>query len=239
MASSAFAKAMEKKKNGAKLLQKAREAENNSFELPEIPDDKYIVRVKATVGVTPNKNVPFVEFKWTIVDGDFYGKGYRETFYLENEDLERLEKTFDRLGRTLKVLLGDEDLAFEDFAQLEELVKQVDKTTPHARIQVKNWTGKNNNKGITAYFNDLVEVVDDDNQDGDTDTDTDDSDSGDNDSDSDNEEIVSKGMSVIYDGEEYKVSTSSPRTKTCTLVSVDDASVKVKDVAWTDVEVLS
>jgi hypothetical protein len=228
MASSAFAKAMEKKKNGSKLLQKAREAENMDFSVPEIEDGSYIVRVRAKVGVTAKKMVPYAEFRWTVVDeSGYYGKGHKETFFLENEDLERLEKTFDRLGKTVKVLLGRQDIELESFDQLEEYIAEIDAARPHARVSLKNWEGKNGN-GITAFFNERVVPQ--------AETETAAMVEAPNEVDHVQVEIVEKGNTVIYDGEQYEVITSSPRNQTATLKAED--GTKVPNIAWTELEVI-
>jgi hypothetical protein len=231
MASSAFAKAMDKKKNASKLLQKAREAEQNSFEMPEINDGQYVARIRAGVGVTPNKGVPYVEFKWTIVDDEEYtGKGYRQTFFLENDDSEKLDKTFTFLGRALKALTGLDDLDLDDFGAVEEIVNEIDSEKPHCRISVKNWE-HNGKRGMTTYFNERVEVVTENDHPTDTEAGADDTASTPTSND-----IVEKGNTVLHEGSEYKVVTSSPRYKTCTLQ--DEDKNRVDNVAWDEVEVI-
>jgi hypothetical protein len=222
MASSAFVKALDKKRNGENLLKKARDAEQQDFSPPEIPDDNYVARIRAKVGVTPNKNVPYAEFRWTISDDSgFYGKGYRQTFYLEDEDAEREEKNFEFLGKTLKVLTGNNELELESFDQIEELVKDIDAANPYCKITVKSGMGKKN-KWMSAYFNERVEVASDEPTPDNTQSET----------------IIQKGDLVIYDGNEYEVMVSSPRAKTATIRSVD-TDEKTSNIPWNQLEITS
>lgn len=236
MASAAFQKALDKKKNAAKLMQKAKEAENSSgdFSVPEIEDGNYIARVKAGVGVTPKAGVPYVEFKWTIVsnadgtDSEFEGKGYRQTFFLNDHegDLEREEKTWEFLGKTLKACLSP-NIEFESAEDLEDLCKQITEEKPHVNISVKSGEGKKG-RWISAYFNRRIHV---------TQVDPTDAPAAQDDTPSD-ADVIKKDDKVIYDDGEYVVVTSSVRTETCTIKSVDDPSVRHSNVSWQDLEVL-
>ena len=74
MASQAFTKALAKRKQSRKLMKKARDAERPDFSMPKIEDGTYIARIKGKVGVTPNKGIPYADFKWVIVDGETHAK---------------------------------------------------------------------------------------------------------------------------------------------------------------------
>jgi len=234
MASAAFQKAMEKKKNAAKMMQKAKEAENSSFEVPEIEDGNYIAKVKAKVSVTPKKGVPFAEFKWTIVsnaDGspsEYAGKGHRQTFFLDGyDDIEREEKTYEFLGKTLKACISP-DIDFEDADDLERLCEQITKENPHVNITTKTFDSKSG-KGISAYFNRRITVTQDTPTTADAATDA----------PSDAEDVISKDDHVIYEGAEYIVVTSSVRTEQCTIKAVDDPNNRYNNIPWGELEVLS
>jgi hypothetical protein len=197
------------------------------FSVPEIPDGSYIVRVRAKVGVTAKKMVPYAEFRWTVVDeSGFYGKGHKETFFLENEDYDRLEKTFDRLGKTIKVLVGRQDIQLETFDELEKFMEEIDAARPHARVTLKNWEGKNGN-GITVFFNERV-VPEGDAEVASTEPL--------NETDHVQAEIVEKGNLVIYQDEQYEVLTSSARYQTSTLKAED--GTKIPNIAWSELEVI-
>lgn len=233
MASAAFQKAMALKKNANKMMKKAKDAEqsNVNFEVPEIEDGQYIARVKAKVGITPKKGVPYAEFRWTIVsaadgtDTPYVGKGHRQTFFLDGyDDLEREEKTYEFLGKTLKACLSP-DVEFEDASDLEALCEKITAEAPHVNISTKTFEGKNG-KGITAYFNRKVTVTQQTPSDAPADAPSDPSDA------------ITKGDKVIYQEAEYEVVTSSVRTETCTIKSVDDGNVRHNNVAWGELEVL-
>jgi hypothetical protein len=243
MASAAFSKALDKKKNAAKLLDKAAKAEaGGDFSTPDIPEGDYLARVKGSCGVTPKKGVPFVEFKWTIVEGEYTGKGYRETFYLENDDAENEEKTWTRLGKTLKILSSRDVVTFEDAEEMEELINEIDTETPHVQIKVRRWQtnkdkeaeaagGDYTESGLGVYFNKRVEVQ----APVDTPAERKQTVSQDDVADSN---AFKKDDAVIFDGEEYIVVTSSVRNETCTIKSVDDANNRHKDIAWGELELL-
>lgn len=240
MASAAFSKALDKKKNAAKLLDKASKAEmGGDFSTPDIPADEYLARVKATAGVTPKKGVPFIEFKWTIAEGEYKGKGYRETFYLEDDNADREEKTWNRLGKTLKVLSTRDTVTFEDFDELAEVVNEIDEDTPLCKIKTTRWQNKKDKEteaetgiyvesGLGCFFNKRVEVVPQD--------------EGITSAEVGEEQMAEIGFkkddAVIYDGEEYVVVTSSARHETCTIKSVDDPNNRHKDISWADLELL-
>ena len=225
MASVAFQKALAKRKDAAKLMQTAQDAERPSFEVPNLPDAEYLVRVKATCGVSPNKGIPFVEFKWTITEGEYQGKGYNKTYWLENEDPEREEQDWTRLGRDLKTLLGVTDVTITDEQELNDLIEQVDNDTPYIQARTKSTT-KGDKTYLNIFFNKRVEVedsintvpVDEDGQAGD-------------------EVVVAKGNSVIYNGTRYEVVSVNPRERTCTLTN--DTDGKQQGISWSAVEVLS
>ncbi len=243
MASAAFGKALDKKKNAAKLLDKASKAEKGGdFSTPNIPEGDYVARVKASCGITPKKSVPFVEFKWTITEGEYTGKGYRETFYLEDSDVEREEKTWTRLGKTLKILSAREMVTFEDAEELEEIVNEIDTETPHVQIKARRWQtnkdkeaeaagGEYVESGLGVYFNKRIEKAPEPEvgYTGRQPTE------GDDVADSNQ---FSKDDAVIYDGEEYIVVTSSVRNETCTIKSTDDPNKRLKDIGWGDLELL-
>lgn len=235
MASAAFQKAMEKKKNAAKMMQKAKEAENTSanFEVPEIEDGNYIARIKAKVGITPKKGVPYAEFRWTILsngdgtDSEYVNKSHRQTFFLDgNDNLEMEEKTYEFLGKTLKACTSP-DVEFEDADDLEALCERITKEAPHVQITIKNFTGKNG-RGITTYFNRRINVT----QDAPTQV-------ADAVADAPSDDVISKDDHVIYEGNEYVVVTSSVRSEQCTIKSVDDPNNRYNNIPWGELEVLS
>ncbi len=242
MASTAFSKALDKRKNAAKLLDKANKAEvGGDFSTPDIPADEYLARVKGSCGVTPKQGVPYVEFKWTIADGEYKGKGYRETFYLEDKDPEREEKTWNRLGKTLKVLSTRDVVTFEDFEELAAVVGEIDDETPLCKIKTTRWQTKKDKEaeaesgvyvesGLGCFFNKRVEVQQDEPADGEA------SDEGPKDTAVG--PAFKKDDPVIFDGEEYVVVTSSVRYETCTIKSVDDPNNRHKDIAWAELELL-
>jgi hypothetical protein len=240
--SAAFSKALDKKKSALKMLDKASKAElGGDFSVPNIPADEYLARVKAKCDVTPKKGVPFVEFKWTIVDGEYKGKGYRETMFLgESDNPERDEKTWTRLGKTLKVLSTRDVVTFEDFDELAEVVNEIDEATPLCHIKTTRWqnakdkehevkTGEYKESGLGCFFNKRVEdkaEPQDSSQDEPGYTDKPSTDG------------FGKDDAVIYEGEEYVVVTSSVRNETCTIKSFEDPNIRHKDVPWGELELL-
>lgn len=176
MASAAFTKALLKKNNAKELAKAVREAKSGGFTLTHIDDGKYIVRVKGECGISPNKDIPFVDFKWQVVaaeDGtetEFKGKGSNKSFYLENEDEEVEQKTWANLGKTLKVLSSRPDIDNFDMQDLEAIVEEINTEAPYVRVSLKKWQKKKVNpdtgdevvekEGYNIFFNEQVEVVD-------------------------------------------------------------------------------
>lgn len=234
MASSQFAKSLAKRKTTAKLLQKAKEAEVNSgFEIPEIEDGKYVARIKAESGQTPKKDVPFVSFQWTIVDDSpFHGKGYNQTFFLENEDYEKLEKTYERMGKSFKAILGTSEIDLETPEDIEDRIADINEQKPLVRITIKNteWQDK---RYMNTFFNERV--YEDDSTSNDA---VDSSDSDDTQDSAAQDVVFQKDDNVIYEAEEYVVLTSNPRNNTCTLKSLETKE-KVTGVSWDDLELLT
>lgn len=240
MASSAFSKALDKKKNAARLLDKANKAEvGGDFSTPDIPEGDYIVRVAASCGVTPKKGIPYVEFKWRIAEGEYQGEGYRETFYLEDDNAEREEKTWIRLGKTLKVLSSRDVVTFDDMEELAEVVNEIDKENPVCKGKATRWQtnkdkeaeaegGEYTESGLGFFFNKKVELAEPEATRQPTTSQDDVSDS----------QEFRKDDPVIYDGEEYIVVTSSVKNETCTIKSADDPNTRLKDIAWADLELL-
>lgn len=205
MASVAFQKAIAKKKNAAQLMKSANEAESGGdFSAPEIDDGAYIFRVSATCGMTTNKNVPFVELKWKIEDDSpFNGKGWNKTHYLENDDPDKEEKAWARLGKDLKTLTGEEiDLSSGE--DIDRIVDQINQSNPLVKGRIKN-TEQDGKTYLNIYFNELLDY--------------------------EVEVTYSKGDSVIYDGEEYTVSSVNPRDKTASLSGVTG---KKSNISWSD-----
>ena len=155
MASAAFTKALAKRKQSRKLMKKAREAERPNFELPKIEDGTYVARVKGKVGVTPNKGIPLVDFRWVIMDGEYKGKGWNMTYFLEGKDAEQEERTWENLGNTLKVLSTREDVDAWEIEDLEDIVKEITEELPLCRINIKYWKGATS-EGYNCYFNELL-----------------------------------------------------------------------------------
>ena len=139
MASQAFTKALAKRKQTRSLMKKAKGAEKPDFSMPEIEDGNYVARIRGKTGVTPNKGIPFVDFKWVIVEGPDKGKSWSQTFYLEGRDLEQEERTWDFLGRALKTLSSREDVETWEVEDLEGIVKEINDELPTCRINIHTW----------------------------------------------------------------------------------------------------
>lgn len=169
MASAAFTKALLRKDNAKDLAKQVREAKAGGFTLPHIDNGKYIARVKASCGISPNKNIPFVEFKWNVVanedgtDTPFKDKGSNSSFYLEDEDQEREANNWKYLGKALKVLSSRPDIDNFDMQDLETIIDEINAEAPFVRVQLTKWQMKNGEtvtkEGYRCYFNEKVDVV--------------------------------------------------------------------------------
>lgn len=157
MASAAFVKALEKKKNMSKMLNASKEAEKKgAYTLPEIRDGSYICAVRAECGVTPNKNVPYVKFLWSIVDdSEFNGKGADKTIFLGDDDEARCEKAFTSLGKSFKILLDTDELDIQSAADVPALVDAINADKIYARTAIKRWE-KGDKWGYNVFFNERV-----------------------------------------------------------------------------------
>lgn len=230
MASNEFIKALGKRKNIQERLKNAKNAERNSYALPDIPDGNYFARVKLIGKVNPKNGVPLLEIKWTIVDdSEWNGKGSTDTYWLQNDDPEREEKTWDILGKALKTLTGENDLELEEVGDLAAYIDSINDSNIVAEISLKRWKSAKGKEGFNVFYNGIYDNADDDS--------ADDDDTADDDPTVDAE--IVKGNVVEYDGEEWVVVTSNERDQTCSLKSTDDPKKKVTDIAWSDVEYLA
>lgn len=228
MPSVAFQKALAKKKDAVKLMQTAQDAEKKSFAAPTLPDAEFLVKVKATCGVLPNKGIPFVEFKWLITEGEYAGKGHSKTYYLEDEDPEREAQNWERLGKDIKTLLGVSEISITDEGELNDLIERIDNETPHVRSRTKSTESKGKTY-LNIYFNKREEVA--------ADATTTVVDAAVSDATPvDLSFTVAKGQKVIYKAAQYEVVSTNPREKTCTLTN--DTDGKQQGINWSDVEVL-
>lgn len=211
MASTAFEKALAKRKQTRSLMKKAREAERPDFSMPKIEDGSYIARVKGKTGVTPNKGVPFVELRWVIAEGEYKGKGWRMTYFLEGRDLEQEERTWASLGSALKTLSTRDDVESWEIEDLDPIIKEITEDAPLCRISLKNWKGEKS-EGINCYFNEYIDETDE-------------------------AEAIEVDDYVIYDDgdgdEEYVVLKVNTKRQTATIKKDDDdveLTVKLADL---------
>ena len=213
MASSAFKKALAKKKQARKLMETARKAETNSFEAPDIGEGgEFVVRVKARTGITPNKGIPFVEFKWVITEGEHTGKGYRETVFLTADDPEQEERSWTKLGRALKVL-SDAAADSWELADLDDIVEDINDDMPVCRASLKPWKSEKS-KGINCFFNARVAVIDDDTE------------------DNDDFEVKDYVLHTPEDGEESEFQIAEINGTTATLTDTSDDTNTIDDVPF-------
>lgn len=159
--SSDFAKRLTRNKSAKTRFKKAKEARPGEFTAPEIPNGNYVARCSVSAGNTKKDGTPFVSIKWVIVEGEHAKKSWSQDFYLEGDDEDRVQKTWDALSKAIQVLAGIDDEVMEEFESWEmedliEVLEEIDKEAPYCRIGIRNWKGEKSS-GITAYFNALVD----------------------------------------------------------------------------------
>lgn len=163
-ASSDFRKAMKKSKTAKKMLTEAKKERPGSYSCPDIEKGNYIVRVRAEAGKTPNQDTPFVRFPWTIVTGEYAGKSWSDTIYLEGDDEDRVQMSWNRLSKTIQVLCGIDEDELEDFESwgIDEIcdkLDEIDEAAPYCRAGISPWES-NGKSGLNIYFNELVDEAD-------------------------------------------------------------------------------
>lgn len=156
MATSQFERALAKKKDAAKRLDEAKKAKpsGGNFQPPTIEDGSYIAEIGASTGVSPNANIPFIRFDWKVLEGDYEGTAFNETIFLQADDEEREQKSWDKLSRSLQVLTG-EDADSWDIGHLGDIIEDIDSAKPKCRIGLRNWKGQKSS-GISVFFNELL-----------------------------------------------------------------------------------
>lgn len=158
MATSQFSKALANKKQA---MAKMREVEQKVFTLPTIADGEYTFAVDAECGVTDNKGIPYVKFNWSVQDeGPAFGKGNNQIFWLDGDDEEQVEKTFQRLAGAFMSLLDLTEVTVDDPQDIEQLVDMVndEDNKTYATGKLSNWTSASGKKGFNLYFKKRVAV---------------------------------------------------------------------------------
>jgi hypothetical protein len=252
-----FAKTMGRNKENLNRFNKSKGARPNDFGPPDIEDGLYIARVTAEAGKTPNKGVPYVRFRWMVLEGEFAKTAYWEDYYLEGADEDRVQKSWDGLSKAIQVLSGLQDEDMDNFekwtiADLCEVLDEIDSEAPKCKIRVRNWTSdKTGKSGVSCYFVSLVDeqpsdskkASDDDDgsseDDSQSDSDDDGSDNGDDDPQTDDSQDVEieKDDIVLYKPRgsreeiECKVTSSNKAKQECSLKEVDGTKI-YSNVAW-------
>jgi len=174
MASSAFSKAVKKKK---KRFEESKKAKPGEFTIPKL-DGTYTARVRAEAREVKLKDgsgvAPVVRFPFTIIQGEDKGKSYYKELWLVNEDEEKEQKSWDSLSKCLQTLAGVDmdDMTIED---LEDTLADINEEEPVCSIHCKPWES-NGKAGLNVFFNELLDDEDED-------TDVDDEDEDDEDDD--------------------------------------------------------
>ncbi len=155
MASSAFVKAM----SGSKAaIRKMKDAKPREYTRPSIENGTYIFAVDAEIGVTPNKEAPYIKFNWSIQDdGPEKNKSSNSVFFTQNDDPDKEAQTLDNLALAFKALLDLEELNVQDAVDLEDLVAKVNEEKCYCRGKLKNW-GDSEKGGFNVYFQEKLIV---------------------------------------------------------------------------------
>jgi len=188
------------------------------------------------------------EFRWTIARGAFKGKSHTKQIWLDNENSDKEQDSFDNLSKCLQIL--DYDMDEYEASDLMDIANEITKEKPLMKIGVKNNTvddTKYLNSWFTALVDDEDEEEDEDEEaekeeDEEEETaDEENEEEEDEDSEDDEEEEeeeedyenVEKGNSITYKRQKYKVTSSNQRKETCTLKH--KMGKVLKDVKWGEV----
>lgn len=159
-----FRKAMDRNKEAQKRFKESKKARPGDFAAPEIDDGRYIARVSAEAGKTPNQAVPYVRIRWMIVTGEYAKTSWMTDFYLEGKNEEQTQRNWDQLSKAIQVLADISDEQMEEFenwsmADLCDVIDEIDANAPLCKVRLKNWKGEKSS-GLNCIFLELVDADD-------------------------------------------------------------------------------
>lgn len=239
MATSAFAKAFEKK--AQKVFSEAKKhkhREGNSFGPVDIPDGSYSAIVTLDTSV-PTKGsmegVPIVRAKGQVTTGPYEGKEPSQSYFCEGkppvpEGSDEMPTAEQQLLALLAWLLPD--IQIDDISQVSDAIDLVNERRPLAIIGIRNTKSKNTGKDYqNLYFNKLVKPVTAEGEikaQASTTTETSEAPT------EDTTYVPAKGDMVFIDGDEsgteYEVVQVSQSKQTANVV--DSEGSKTNGVAW-------
>lgn len=160
-ASKGFLKALKKNKQNQKRLAKAKEERpSQGYQLPKIDDGQYIARLGAEAAQTENDGTPYVRINFSILEGEFKGKGHSKVYFLDGEDEEKVQGNWDRLSKDIQRIQDYTDDSMEDFGEdIDDFVEEVDtidEEAPVVKITIKNST-KNGKDYLNVYFDERLD----------------------------------------------------------------------------------
>lgn len=160
-----FAKRLAASKVAQKRLKKAAKARPSEYSIPEIENGTYICRIGVSTRIFEKTNCPIISIHWAVVEeGEYKGVHHQMDFWLEGDDEDKVQKTWDNLSRAIQVLANLDEEDMESFAEwsmsdLIGVLDEIDKAAPLCKVRIKNWKGEKSS-GLNAYFNELVDSVD-------------------------------------------------------------------------------
>lgn len=152
-------------KDTVKRWNKAKKATPKEGGTPDIPSGNYRCRVTAEAKKTENGG-RVVLLRNTIVDGEYKGKSWVRSFFLDGDKPEKVEQNWDFLSQALQVICDVEGADLGEPKQLISLLNQIDEQAPLVRVGVQRREAevvnpktkkKEERTFLNTYYNELLE----------------------------------------------------------------------------------